>query len=291
MSARTARRRSPSITRRRCWPGEWRPTARRSIRYSIGFHLSSLYSPRRLAVWERIAREWEACQSLGRGQADLHQHRAGRDLGRDRRGARLAASLRTARGLARRHGAAGRALPHRRRRRAEGPHRGLDLGLGPRPGELADRSPRHRWRARRGGDLGAAVGLLGETWPHASGVRLGLARLGIDTGYEAPAVYAWVRRQAGARCCRSRAPRASTVRRRCRGRRTSMPPKAASRSAVARGCGRLPSPPSRARPTATCGRQRRRDDAIVRIPPATSTCPGRSTPSGSSSWSPSSWSR
>jgi phage terminase large subunit GpA-like protein len=37
--------------------------------------------------------------------------------------------------------------------------------------------------------------LLGETWPHASGVRLGLARLGIDTGYEAPAVYAWARRQ------------------------------------------------------------------------------------------------
>ena len=32
------------------------------------------------------------------------------------------------------------------------------------------------------------------TWPHASGVRLGLARLGIDTGYEAPAVYAWARR-------------------------------------------------------------------------------------------------
>ena len=38
-------------------------------------------------------------------------------------------------------------------------------------------------------------GLLGETWPHVSGVRLGLARLGIDTGYEAPAVYAWARRQ------------------------------------------------------------------------------------------------
>ena len=37
--------------------------------------------------------------------------------------------------------------------------------------------------------------LLGETWPHASGQRLGLARLGIDTGYEAPAVYAWARRQ------------------------------------------------------------------------------------------------
>ncbi|WP_244559699.1 MULTISPECIES: phage terminase large subunit family protein [unclassified Azospirillum] len=35
--------------------------------------------------------------------------------------------------------------------------------------------------------------LLGRTWPHAHGSRLGLARLAIDTGYEAPAVYAWAR--------------------------------------------------------------------------------------------------
>jgi phage terminase large subunit GpA-like protein len=37
-------------------------------------------------------------------------------------------------------------------------------------------------------------GLLGRTWLHASGARLGLAKLAIDTGYEAPAVYAWARR-------------------------------------------------------------------------------------------------
>jgi phage terminase large subunit GpA-like protein len=35
--------------------------------------------------------------------------------------------------------------------------------------------------------------LLGRTWQHAHGSRLGLARLAIDTGYEAPAVYAWAR--------------------------------------------------------------------------------------------------
>ena len=35
--------------------------------------------------------------------------------------------------------------------------------------------------------------LLDRTWPHAHGTRLGLAKLGIDTGYEAPAVYAWAR--------------------------------------------------------------------------------------------------
>jgi phage terminase large subunit GpA-like protein len=35
--------------------------------------------------------------------------------------------------------------------------------------------------------------LLGRTWPHAHGAQLGLAKLGIDSGYESPAVYAWAR--------------------------------------------------------------------------------------------------
>ena len=37
--------------------------------------------------------------------------------------------------------------------------------------------------------------LLGRTWAHALGADLPIARLAIDTGYEAPAVYAWARRQ------------------------------------------------------------------------------------------------
>jgi phage terminase large subunit GpA-like protein len=36
--------------------------------------------------------------------------------------------------------------------------------------------------------------LLDQTWPHAHGTRIGLAKLAIDTGYEAPAVYAWARK-------------------------------------------------------------------------------------------------
>ena len=36
--------------------------------------------------------------------------------------------------------------------------------------------------------------LLNQTWPHAHGTQLGLAKLAIDTGYESPAVYAWARR-------------------------------------------------------------------------------------------------
>ncbi len=42
----------------------------------------------------------------------------------------------------------------------------------------------------------ALTSLLGETWPHQTGARLAIARLGIDTGCEAPAVYAWTRRRA-----------------------------------------------------------------------------------------------
>ena len=36
--------------------------------------------------------------------------------------------------------------------------------------------------------------LLSQTWAHAHGAQLGLAKLAIDTGYESPAVYAWARR-------------------------------------------------------------------------------------------------
>ena len=42
--------------------GEWRPTAASADPLSIGFHLSSLYSPVGWLSWERIAREWEAAQ-------------------------------------------------------------------------------------------------------------------------------------------------------------------------------------------------------------------------------------
>ena len=41
----------------------------------------------------------------------------------------------------------------------------------------------------------ALAGLLGQTWPHELGAHLPIARLAVDTGYEAPAVYAWARAQ------------------------------------------------------------------------------------------------
>jgi phage terminase large subunit GpA-like protein len=43
--------------------------------------------------------------------------------------------------------------------------------------------------------------LLGQTWPHERGAHLRIARLAIDTGYEAPAVYAG-RGRRGLRRCR-----------------------------------------------------------------------------------------
>ena len=41
----------------------------------------------------------------------------------------------------------------------------------------------------------ALAALLGRTWPHVLGAELPIARLAVDTGYEAPAVYAWARAQ------------------------------------------------------------------------------------------------
>ena len=37
--------------------------------------------------------------------------------------------------------------------------------------------------------------LLDRSWPHERGAHLRIARLAIDTGYEAPAVYSWSRAQ------------------------------------------------------------------------------------------------
>ena len=44
----------------------------------------------------------------------------------------------------------------------------------------------------------ALASLLVRTWPHAHGAQLQIARLAVDTGYEAPAVYAWARAQGAA---------------------------------------------------------------------------------------------
>ena len=95
---------------------------------------------------------------------------------------------------ARGHGARRRAVPDRRRRYSEGPHRGRRLGLGPGPGELADRAHRHRGRARAHRALGRARPAALTGLAARGGAALGLAKLAIDTGYEPTAVYGWARR-------------------------------------------------------------------------------------------------
>ena len=42
--------------------GEWRPTAESADPLTVGFHVSSLYSPVGWLAWERIARDWLAAQ-------------------------------------------------------------------------------------------------------------------------------------------------------------------------------------------------------------------------------------
>ncbi|MFO1152763.1 MAG: phage terminase large subunit family protein [Rhodospirillales bacterium] len=175
--------------------GEWRPTATPVDPLSIGFHLSSLYSPVGWLSWERIAREWEACQASDEAKRSFVNTVLGEtwaETGEAPDWQRL----------------------YERRedwRRGTVPRGGLFLTAG--ADVQKDRIEVSIWAWGRGleswlvdhlvidGGPGDAVTwaqlavLLGETWPHASSVRLGLARLGIDTGYEAPAVYAWARRQ------------------------------------------------------------------------------------------------
>src|SRR5690606_24595848 len=42
--------------------GEWRATAQAADPYTVGFHVSALYSPVGWLSWEQIARMWEAAQ-------------------------------------------------------------------------------------------------------------------------------------------------------------------------------------------------------------------------------------
>jgi phage terminase large subunit GpA-like protein len=179
--------------------GEWRATAVPANPHVIGFHLSGLYSPVGWLSWATIAREWEAAQGndaalkaakntlLGetwqeRGEAPdwqrLYERRedwrigtvpsrslfltAGVDVQRDRIEVDIWAW--------------GRGLESWLVDHIVIPRSSRGMG-GPEDSEWA-----------------ALTALLARTWPHANGCNIGLAKLAIDTGYEAPAVYAWARK-------------------------------------------------------------------------------------------------
>jgi phage terminase large subunit GpA-like protein len=173
--------------------GEWRPTAQAQDPGTIGFHISALYSPVGWLSWENIARLWEAATTdeakrsfknsvLGEtwietgeapGWQRLYERRESWQIGTVPRG-----------GLFLTAGA------DVQKDRVEVDvwawGRGLESWLvdhivvegGPEKAET--------WE-----ELGL---LLDRTWLHDHGTRIGIAKLAIDTGYEAPAVYAWARK-------------------------------------------------------------------------------------------------
>ncbi|GIK83112.1 MAG: terminase [Alphaproteobacteria bacterium] len=173
--------------------GEWRPTAEAQDPGTIGFHISALYSPVGWLSWENIARLWEAATTdeakrsfknsvLGEtwietGEAPdwqrLYERRESWQIGTVPRG-----------GLFLTAGA------DVQKDRIEVDvwawGRGLESWLVDHI--VVDGGPE---QAETWNDL---AGLLDRTWLHAHGTRLGIAKLAIDTGYEAPAVYAWARK-------------------------------------------------------------------------------------------------
>ncbi|MBP7242406.1 phage terminase large subunit family protein [Amaricoccus sp.] len=175
--------------------GEWRATATSADPTTIGFHLSALYSPVGWLSWERIARSWEAAQGsdeairafrntiLGETWVETGEAPDWRRL-YDRRERWPAGTLPRG-GLFLTAGA------DVQKDRIEVDvwawGRGLESWLVDHV--VIDGGPEHA----RSWDALAA--LLARTWPHARGAEMQIARLAIDTGYEAPAVYGWARRQ------------------------------------------------------------------------------------------------
>jgi phage terminase large subunit GpA-like protein len=173
--------------------GEWRATAVSRDPATLGFHLSALYSPVGWMSWEMIARMWEAAQANDEAKRSFKNGVLGEtwvEIG-DAPDWQL--------------------LYERRETWQLGtvPSGGLFLTAG--ADVQKDRIEVSVWAWGRGlaswlvdhvvieGGPGSTEGwralaaLLEQTWPHAHGVRLGLARLAIDTGYEAASVYSWSR--------------------------------------------------------------------------------------------------
>ncbi|MEX0311965.1 MAG: phage terminase large subunit family protein, partial [Tateyamaria sp.] len=173
--------------------GEWRATATAADPHTVGYHLSALYSPIGWLSWERIVRAWDAAQGSDEAIKAFRNTILGEtwvETGEAPDWQRLY---------------------DRRERWKPGnvPAGGLFLTAG--ADVQKDRIEIDVWAWGRGleswlvdhivieggpdrheawGDL---TDVLGRTWPHERGAHLKIARLAIDTGYEAPAVYGWAR--------------------------------------------------------------------------------------------------
>ncbi len=175
--------------------GEWRATATAADPNTVGYHLSALYSPVGWLSWERIVRAWDAAQGSDEAIKAFRNTTLGEtwvETGEAPDWQRLYDQ--------REHWKPGIV-----------PAGGLFLTAG--ADVQKDRIEVDVWAWGRGleswlvdhivieggpdgheawGDL---TELLGRTWSHERGAHLKIARIAIDTGYEAPAVYGWSRAQ------------------------------------------------------------------------------------------------
>jgi len=175
--------------------GQWRATAVATDPGTVGYHLSALYSPIGWLSWERIVRAWEAAQGSDEAIRAFKNTILGEtwvETGEAPDWSRLY---------------------DRREAWKPGivPAGGLFLTAG--ADVQKDRIEVDVWAWGRGGTswlvdhivIGGGpdhqgawaelTKLLDRTWIHQNGAQLRLAKLAIDTGYEAPAVYGWSRRQ------------------------------------------------------------------------------------------------
>jgi phage terminase large subunit GpA-like protein len=174
--------------------GVWRATAVAEDPGTVGFHISALYSPPGWQSWESIARLWEAAQGSDDALRVFRNTVLGEtwvESGEAPDWQRLYDRRETwANGIVPAGGLFLTAGADVQKDRVE-----IDVWAWGRNLEswlvdhiVIDGGPEHAetWAALER--------VLGQTWTHASGAALKIARLAIDSGYESSAVYTWGRK-------------------------------------------------------------------------------------------------
>ncbi len=178
--------------------GSWEATQESEDPLTIGFHISSLYSPYGWLSWERIARDWEAAQGKDEAMKSFKNSVLGEtwvESGEAPDWQMLC----------------DRCEPYRM---GTVPAGGLFLTAG--TDIQKDRFEVSVWAWARGLESFLVdhiiipggpddpkawqelTNLLSKTWTHENGHQLLIKKMAIDSGFEAPAVYAWTRRMSAA---------------------------------------------------------------------------------------------
>jgi phage terminase large subunit GpA-like protein len=175
--------------------GEWRATAVAADPGTVGYHLSALYSPIGWLSWERIVRAWDAAQGSDEAIRAFKNTILGEtwvETGEAPDWSRLYDRRETWKpGIVPAGGLFLTAGADVQKDRIE-----VDVWAWGRGGTswlvdhiVIENGPDHQ------GAWAELTKLLDRTWIHQNGPQLRLAKLAIDTGYQAPAVYGWSRRQ------------------------------------------------------------------------------------------------